>query len=138
MLLLPLAARASVGYETETRFTNKIPRSVGKGVVAALRHPDASLDRALKIQSFVATPNEILAVFEKHTGAKWTVEYSSLGKLRELEKRLWAGGDPTATLVTLRRIWGEGATLYDVTDNEALGLTDGVVESLDDAVKGAA
>lgn len=118
-------------------FANKTTRSVGKGVVAALRHPDAARDRALKIQSFVVTPNEILAAFEKHTGAKWNVEYSSLEKLRELEERLWADGDPGATLATLRRIWGEGATLYKATDNGAIGLGDGVVESLDDVVKSA-
>lgn len=136
-LLQQPVAHDSDGYETKARFTNKIPHSVGKGVVAALRHPDAALDRALKIQSFVATPNEILAAFEKHTGAKWAVEYSSLDKLRELEERLWAEGDPGATLATLRRIWGEGATLYEVTDNGSIGLEDGVVESLDDAVRRA-
>lgn len=111
--------------------------SVGKGVVAALRHPDASVDRALKIQSFVATPNEILAAFEKQTGAQWTVEYSSLDKLRAVEERLWAEGKPIATGATLRRIWGEGGTLYERTDNEDIGLGADEVESLEDAVRGA-
>lgn len=112
---------------------NKI-RSVGKGVVAALRHPDASLDRVLKIQSFVATPRQILAVFEAHTRKQWTVEYTSLDGLRAAEERLWAEGSPRATAATLRRIWGEGGTLYEGTDNEGIGLE---VEGLEDAVGAA-
>ncbi|KAL2105013.1 hypothetical protein VUR80DRAFT_9166 [Thermomyces stellatus] len=112
-------------------------RDVGKGVVAALRHPDAALDRAVKIQSFVATPKEILAAFEKQTGAKWTVEYSSLDKLREVEEKLWADGTPVATLATLRRIWAEGGTLYETTDNEAIGLVGEQLETLEESVRNA-
>ena len=111
--------------------------SVGKGVVAALRHPEAALDRALKIQSFVATPNEILAEFEKQTGAKWMAEYTSLDTLRAVEKKLWAEGSPLATAATLRRIWGEGGTLYEETDNASIGLVEGELEGLGDAVRGA-
>ncbi|MBE3048919.1 hypothetical protein IMZ48_41760 [Candidatus Bathyarchaeota archaeon] len=111
--------------------------SVGKGVVAALRHPEAALDRALKIQSFVATPNEILAAFEKQTGAQWAAEYSSLDTLRAVEEKLWAEGSPIATAATLRRIWGEGGTLYEETDNASIGLVDGELEGLGDAVRGA-
>ena len=111
--------------------------SVGKGVVAALRHPDAALDRALKIQSFVVTPKQILAAFEKQTGAQWTAEYSSLDKLRAVEDKLWAEGAPLATAATLRRIWGDGGTLYEKTDNEAIGLGNDQLESLEDAVRRA-
>lgn len=119
------------------RLANQHFASVGKGVVAALRHPDAALDRAVKIQSFVATPKEILAAFEKQTGAKWTVEYSSLDKLREVEEKLWADGTPVATLATLRRIWAEGGTLYETTDNEAIGLVGEQLETLEESVRNA-
>ena len=102
-----------------------------------MRRPDAALGRALKIQSFVVTPNEILATFEKRTGAKWTAQYTSLDKLREVEEKLWAEGAPIATAATLRRIWGEGGTLYEETDNEAIGLVGDQLESLEEAVRGA-
>lgn len=109
--------------------------SVGKGVVAALHHPSTSLDRALKIQSFVATPHQILSAFENQTGTQWTTEYTPLDTLRAAEERLWSEGSPLATAATLRRIWGEGGTLYEATDNGSIGLGD--VESLEGAVGGA-
>lgn len=87
--------------------------SVGKLVVAALQHPEASEDKILIVNSFTATPNEILAEFEKQTGAKWDVSYVSLGELRETERKWWEEGNPWATAVTLKRIWTEGGTLYE-------------------------
>ncbi|KEZ45232.1 hypothetical protein SAPIO_CDS2702 [Scedosporium apiospermum] len=111
-------------------------RDVGKGVVAALKHPEASFDRAVKIQSFVVTPKEILAEFEKQTGGQpWKVEYTSLDDLRKLEDDAWKEGKGWATLATLRRIWAEGGTLYDKTDNEAIDLRDEDLENLETTVQ---
>jgi hypothetical protein len=110
--------------------------SVGKGVVAALRHPEACPhQKAIKIQSFVATPQEILDAFRKQTSGPWAdVQHSTLEQVGALEKRLWEEGRPEATIVTLRRIWAEGGTLYEKTDNEAIGLGQGDMESLEDVV----
>lgn len=105
--------------------------------MAALRHPEASFNKALKVQSFVVTPNEILAEFEKQTGAKWDVTYSSLQALRDSESKAWSEGKPYATILTLRRIWSEGGTLYEKTDNESIGLKDSDLETLEAAVKRA-
>ncbi|KAK3326950.1 hypothetical protein B0T19DRAFT_149203 [Cercophora scortea] len=95
---------------------------VGKFVVATLRHPEASFGKALKVQSFVVTPNEVVAEFERQTGAKWTVVKTPLDEIRVLEAKAWDEGSPVATGYTLRRIWAEGGTLYDKNDNEILGL----------------
>lgn len=111
--------------------------SVGKLVVAALRHPEESFGKALKVQSFVTTPNAILEEFEKQTGAKWTVSHTPEQKLRQAEKESWDSGSPAATLYTLRRIWAEGGTLYDKTDNESLGLSPGDMEPLSAVVERA-
>lgn len=81
-----------------------------------------SLGKALKVQSFVTTPNAIVEEFEKQTGAKWTVDHTPNQRLREAEKESWEHNSPIATLYTLKRIWAEGGTLYDKTDNEILGL----------------
>ncbi|KAM0326108.1 hypothetical protein ACHAQA_006701 [Verticillium albo-atrum] len=111
---------------------------VGKAVVAALRHPEASFGKALKVQSFVVTPKQILAEFEKQTGGdKWDVSYTSLESLKEGEEKAWSEGKPYATLFTLRRIWGEGGTLYEKTDNESIGLKDSELETLETSVKRA-
>ncbi|KAM0343579.1 hypothetical protein ACHAPU_008330 [Fusarium lateritium] len=109
---------------------------VGKAVVAALRHPEASFNKALKVQSFVVTPREILKEFEKQTGGEpWLVSKYTLDELREAEKKGWAEGNPKAVSYTLRRIWSEGGTLYEKTDNESIGLEDEDLETLEDAVK---
>lgn len=95
--------------------------SVGKLVVAALQHHKESKDRALKVNSFTTTPHEILKEFEKQTGEKWEVSYTSLPELKRLEQKLWDEQNPTAALCTMRRIWTEGGTLYEKTDNDAIG-----------------
>ncbi|CAJ2513160.1 Uu.00g012790.m01.CDS01 [Anthostomella pinea] len=95
---------------------------VGRLLIAVLLHPEASDNRALKVSSYTTTPNEILAEFERQTGSKWDVSYTPLGDLRGLENNAWQEGSPVATVFTLRRIWTEGSTLYEKTDNAALGM----------------
>ncbi|XEV06213.1 hypothetical protein FSHL1_011500 [Fusarium sambucinum] len=108
---------------------------VGKSVVAALRHPSESFDKALKVQSFVVTQQQTLKELEKQTGGEsWSVSNYTLDELRQAEKKGWAEGNPSATLYTLRRIWSEGGTLYEKTDNEKIGLKDEDLETLEDAV----
>lgn len=108
-------------------------------MVAALRHPEAATskgrDTALKVNSFEATSNQVLAELEKQTGAKWKVSYVPLKEVCELEAKLWEEQHPKATVMTLRRIWAEGGTLYDKTDNEALGLGSAETESMEAVLK---
>lgn len=103
---------------------------VGKLVVAALQHPENAVDKALKVNSFEVTSNQVLAEYEKQMGAKWTASYVPLSKVREQEEKLWAEGNPKATVVTLRRIWAEGGTLYEKTDNEAIGVKAGDTDTM--------
>ncbi|ETS80971.1 hypothetical protein PFICI_05973 [Pestalotiopsis fici W106-1] len=95
---------------------------VGKFVVAALSNPTASQNKALKVQSFVTTAKDILAEFEGQTGQKFDVKYTSKEELRQAEQKLWSEGNPSAATFTLRRIWADGKTLYNKTDNESLGV----------------
>ena len=107
---------------------------MGKLLVGALQHPAESQDKILIVNSFTATPNEVLAEFEKQTGAKWDVTYTSLDKLKEIEKEAWEKGLPYATGATLRRIWTEGGTLYNKPrDNGVLG--EPALETLEDQVR---
>ncbi len=85
----------------------------------------------------MVSPNAIMNEFEKQTGGKWTVDHTPLENLRELEKGQWDNQSPTATLYTLRRIWAEGKTLYEKTDNESLGVRDEDLEQLDVIVERA-
>ncbi|KAF2795981.1 isoflavone reductase family protein [Melanomma pulvis-pyrius CBS 109.77] len=113
-------------------------RDVGVLLVAALRTPYApsSSPRVLKVNSFTTTPAAILAEFERQTGGeKWDVTYTELGELRRLEKEALEKGDPIATVYTLRRIWGEGGTLYKERDNGRVGEPE--VETLEEQVRKA-
>jgi hypothetical protein len=62
------------------------------------------------------------------------VEYQSLEKAKELEKKAYEDGSPIAVGFTLRRIWAEGRTLYEKRDNGVIGAEEGL-DTLADAVK---
>ncbi|CAN8105613.1 unnamed protein product [Discula destructiva] len=108
---------------------------VGKLVAAALQHPPAAVGKALKVHSFEVTPKQVLAAYEKLTGEGWTVDYVPLTKLEELEKKLWEEKHPKAVIITLRRIWAQGGTLYEKMDNEAIGIIAEDLESLEMVLK---
>ena len=111
-------------------------RDVGKLVVAALKAQEATKNKALKVNSFTTTPKEIVAEYEKQTGEKWEVSYTSLDELKELERQAWEKQDPRAGGLTLRRIWTSGRTLYEHRDNDVIGMED-KMETLESAVEQA-
>ena len=87
------------------------------------------------MQSFVVTPNEVLAEYEKQTGGdKWTVTHVPQADLEAAEAKAWQETPNIATGFTLRRIWAEGGTLYEKNDNELLGVGPNDTESLAHAV----
>lgn len=108
-------------------------QDVGVLLVAALKTPVEGSPRTLKVNSFTATPRDILAEFERQTGKGWSVEYTSVEELRKLEAEAWETGD--GTRYTLRRIWTEGGTLYEERDNGKIGEPG--VETLEDQVRAA-
>lgn len=93
------------------------------------------MGKALKVNSFEVTSNQVLAEYEKQTGTKWKVSYVPLSKVAEYETKLWEQGHPKAVVLTLRRIWAEGGTLYEKTDNEAIGLKPGDTDTMPDVLK---
>lgn len=110
-------------------------RDVGKFVVGALLHPTECRNKAIHVNSFTTTPNELVAEFEKQTGGeKWSIGYTSLEKLKELEEEAYKKVEPKAGGLTLRRIWGSGGTLYDKRDNDLIGMETGI-DSLESAVE---
>lgn len=97
---------------------------VGRLLVAVLKHTEICDNKAIKVNSFTTTPNDILAEFERQIEAKWSVKYTPLAELRVLEAAAWDKGNPLAALYTLRRIWTEGGTLYPQMDNEAIEMVE--------------
>lgn len=111
--------------------------SVGKFVAATLQHPKESFGKALKVQSFVVTPNEVVAEYEKQTGSQFKVIKTPLDEIKRLEAKAWEEGSGAATTFTLRRIWAEGGTLYEKNDNDVVGLKQEDLETLEDGVRKA-
>lgn len=89
----------------------------------------------MKIASFVVTPNQVLAEFEKQLQVKFKVSSITTEQLASTETQLWKEGNPIAALATLRRIWASGGTLYDKWDNEAIKLNEDTTDSLEVAIK---
>lgn len=109
---------------------------MGKLLVASLLHPDESKNRALVVNSFTTTPNEILTEYKRQAGGDWQVTHTPLAELKKLEEQAWERGDASATLYTLRRIWTEGGTLYEKRDNELIGAppTDTLEKAVENAI----
>jgi len=126
--------KAVVQSDGKVRVSLTTVGDVGKLVVKALLHPEESRNRALRVNSFTATPLEIVKEFERQTGDKWEVEFTPFERVRELEKKAYEEGNPRAVGFTLKRIWGEGGTLYEKRDNWVIGGEEDV-ETLEDAVK---
>ena len=81
------------------------------------------------VHSFTATPHEILAEYEQQTGCKWEKSYTPVERLKQIEKEEYQVYSPLATVVTLRRIWTEGGTLYKFYDDMVLQIESETLES---------
>ncbi|ETN44626.1 uncharacterized protein HMPREF1541_10296 [Cyphellophora europaea CBS 101466] len=126
--------RAVVLYDGKGRVSFTSMGDVAKLLVASLAHPAESRNRALKVNSFTTTPLDVVAEFEKQTGGeKWKVEFTDRDELIKNEKKAHEEGAPFATAYTLRRIWADGGTLYDVRDNGRIDF-EGQEESLESQV----
>ncbi|UKZ82974.1 hypothetical protein TrVFT333_010775 [Trichoderma virens FT-333] len=119
--------------DTKIGFTTL--KDAGTAVVAALRHPEASLNAILRVASFVKTPNEVLSEYEKQLGVKFSVKNISLADQEAAERKMWEEENPWATVAALRRIWATGGAMYERFSNEDIGLGDGEMESLEKAVR---
>lgn len=92
-------------------------------------------NRALCVNSFTTTPDQIQVEIERQLGGNqpWDISRTSLERLRQVEDAAWENGNPAATGVTLRRIWVEGGTLYAERANGIIG--DPAVMGLEEVVK---
>ncbi|KAK4071980.1 hypothetical protein Trihar35433_4044 [Trichoderma harzianum] len=110
-------------------------KDAGTAVVAALRHPEESHNAVLRVASFVKTSNEVFSEYEKQLGVKFSAKYISLADHEAEEGSMWEKGSPWAVVAALRRIWATGGAMYDHFSNEDIGLGNGGMESLEEAVR---
>lgn len=106
--------------EEQVSFTTEM--DVGRLLVAALKTPTGEHERILKVNSFTVTSKDVLEQFEKQTGGKWNASYTPLEELKKAEKDAWEYDSSFKTGYTLRRIWTEGKTVYQESDNNKIGF----------------
>lgn len=116
------AKKATLLGTGEERVSFTTEKDVGRLLVAALKTPTGDKERILKVNSFTITPKEVLAEFEEQTAAKWDVSFTPLEDLKKAEQDAWEKDSPFKTAYTLRRIWTEGKTLYEESDNGKIGF----------------
>ncbi|KAF2827552.1 NAD(P)-binding protein [Ophiobolus disseminans] len=131
------AKKATLLGTGEEKISFTTEKDVGRLLVAALKTPTTEHQRILKVNSFTVTSKEVLAEFEKQTGAKWEVSYTPIDVLKKAEKEAWEKDSPVKTVYTLRRIWNEGGTLYEESDNGKIGFkgTETVEEQIRKIIK---
>ncbi|KAK4502383.1 hypothetical protein PRZ48_005808 [Zasmidium cellare] len=66
---------------------------IGEATARILRRPDVTANRMIYIQSFLVSQNEVVAAFERVTGAKWEVKKYESKKYLEEEGRKAKEGD---------------------------------------------
>jgi nucleoside-diphosphate-sugar epimerase len=98
--------------------------TVAAAVIATLTTAEVGTrDRLLNIQSFKASPNDIVEALEKATGEKWIIEKTTTKEQLALAQECLEKGDFLPALYRWIRtfVFSERATLPNI-ENELLGL----------------
>ncbi|KAL7268362.1 hypothetical protein RUND412_009019 [Rhizina undulata] len=111
---------------------------VGRAVAGILAHPVETRNRLVYVHSAVVTQKQLLAIYEKHTGDKWTaVDIDTV----ELEKQAYEkiGKGEFSGFIDLihRAVFGEGygGDFTGKVDNELLGIKEIGDADLEEIVK---
>ncbi|KAI1810792.1 NAD(P)-binding protein [Poronia punctata] len=106
---------------------------VGQAVAAVLTYPERTINRYISIASFNPTQNEILAVVERITGERWTVNHATTAEHGQIGAEKLSRQDYSAFSHFLRqRIYEDGGGLaVQGPDNalDSLGLAEENLEA---------
>jgi hypothetical protein len=130
---------ATLFDDGEAVFSTTNLHQIGVATVKALEHADQTKNQYVYISGFQTTQKEILAVAEKVTGAKWTVERVSVKEHIEQARVKLQKGDFSAIADLLQSVtFSKDEQLGDLSAlglwNDKLGL---LKESLEDTVRAA-
>lgn len=119
--------RSAVLYdEGKNRTVGTSLPTVGKAVVATLRHPELTQNKRIYVADAVFTQKQALELFEKYTDTKWTVKNVTTANARkEAEENLEKGNiGPAFVGFILSYAYGEtaGANYEGKILNQALGV----------------
>jgi uncharacterized protein YbjT (DUF2867 family) len=112
--------------EGKVRTSGTTLPNIAKAVVAAIRHPEVSLNKRIFIADATFTQQEVLALFEKYTNTKWTVKHvSTKDKQKEGDEKL-AHGNPGEALYNY--------VIYLVYGDSKINMLDGRTSNKDLAI----
>jgi uncharacterized protein YbjT (DUF2867 family) len=124
--------------EGKARTSGTILPHIAQAVVAAIHHPEISLNKRIYIADATFTQEEVLALFEKYTNTKWKVKHvSTKDKQKEGAEQLAQGNPGQALYHYVRYLVYSGLKvnmLEGRTSNKELGIP---TISLDQIVKEA-
>lgn len=112
--------------------------TIGAAVAGVLSHPKETENKYIRIQSVVTTQSELVALYEKHQGAKWEIEHVDTAELeRETNKKLADNDYTTVYNLIFRAAFGEGyGGEFKEDSNDLLGLPKLLdAKGLEDVVK---
>lgn len=88
---------------------------IGKAVVQVLKHPEATKNRHVYVNSFTTTQNEVVHALEKATGKTLTVKTASVEELYQEGIKLLKAGGPNVKVgafsVIVSVLYGKGGSL---------------------------
>jgi hypothetical protein len=91
------------------KFTTSNLSQIGNAVVAVLLKPEETANQIIRVESFTATQNEILAELESATEEKWKVTESTTESAKAEGLPLFAKGDFLGLMLLLKVVvFGEG------------------------------
>ncbi|KAK0370453.1 hypothetical protein CLIM01_12182 [Colletotrichum limetticola] len=119
---------AAVTNGGHARFASTSLAGIGKAVAGALKNPEATKNRNLKIQEFEVSQAQLLALAKKYSppGTEW--KETELDGEVELEKNLKAAQEDSTNefamlgLIKAALLSGRYKSSYDKLDNELVGL----------------
>ena len=91
--------------------------SLGNFVVAILLHPEETRNKTICVEGQRSSWDEIISIFEKLQGTKYSVKYTSIAEAEAMEEQAWAEGSPAAFRLNLRRCMGTGNAKLEHVDN---------------------
>lgn len=122
----------------KSRFSTSTLPTIGAAVASVLSHPQETENKYLLVKSITTTQLEMLALYEKFTGAKWEVEHKETAELeREVNEDIAKGDYSTIGGLIYRAAFGEGYGGEFLEDsNELLGIQRLDKKGLEDVIKG--
>ena len=119
-----------------TRYSMTKIASIGLAVKNAMLVPEKTANKDIYIDSFTASPKQIVASLEKATGQNWDVKYVDAEEQKKIGLKKLSTGDLSGGPLMIQymmTVAGHGGdyALYQETSNELLSLPK---QTLDEAV----